>query len=199
MTKKTSKKPESDSLKKDEKKTAKDLPEEVQEKEVSVAKEPEEVSEEEELEEKEKSSEEIIQELQDKYIRLSADFDNYRKRNLKEKMDLIKLAGEDILLKLLPVLDDFDRALQTMNEATDCEAMKEGVDLIHNKFKEFLSSNGIKEISAMNEEFNTDLHEAVTKVPAPSKKMKGKIVDVVEKGYFLHDKVIRYSKVVIGE
>jgi len=199
MTKKTSKKPESDSLKKDEKKTAKDLPEEVQEKEVSVAKEPEEVSEEEELEEKEKSSEEIIQELQDKYIRLSADFDNYRKRNLKEKMDLIKLAGEDILLKLLPVLDDFDRALQTMNEATDCEAMKEGVDLIHNKFKEFLSSNGIKEISAMNEEFNTDLHEAVTKVPAPSKKMKGKIVDVIEKGYFLHDKVIRYSKVVIGE
>lgn len=199
MTKKTSKKPESNSLKKDEKKTKKDLPEEVQEKEVSVTEEPEEVSEEEELEEKEKSSEEIIQELQDKYIRLSADFDNYRKRTLKEKMDLIKLAGEDILLKLLPVMDDFDRALQTMNEATDCKAMKDGVDLIHNKFKEFLSSNGIKEINAMNDEFNTDLHEAVTKVPAPSKKMKGKIVDVVEKGYFLHDKVIRYSKVVIGE
>lgn len=199
MTKKTSKKPESNSLKKDEKKTKKDLPEEVQEKEVSVTEEPEEVSEEEELEEKEKSSEEIIQELQDKYIRLSADFDNYRKRTLKEKMDLIKLAGEDILLKLLPVMDDFDRALQTMNEATDCKAMKDGVDLIHNKFKEFLSSNGIKEISAKNEEFNTDLHEAVTKVPSPSKKMKGKIVDVVEKGYFLHDKVIRYSKVVIGE
>jgi len=199
MTKKTSKKPESNSLKKDEKKTKKDLPEEVQEKEVSVTEEPEEVSEEEELEEKEKSSEEIIQELQDKYIRLSADFDNYRKRTLKEKMDLIKIAGEDILLKLLPVMDDFDRALQTMNEATDCKAMKDGVDLIHNKFKEFLSSNGIKEISAKNEEFNTDLHEAVTKVPSPSKKMKGKIVDVVEKGYFLHDKVIRYSKVVIGE
>ncbi len=199
MTKKTSKKPESDSLKKDEKKTKKDLPEEVQEKEVSVAEEPKEVSEEEELEEKEKSSEEIIQELQDKYIRLSADFDNYRKRTLKEKMDLIKLAGEDILLKLLPVMDDFDRALHTMNEATDCKAMKEGVDLIHNKFKEFLSSNGIKEINAMNEEFNTDLHEAVTKVPSSSKKMKGKIVNVIEKGYFLHDKVIRYSKVVIGE
>lgn len=199
MTKKTSKKPESNSLKKDEKKTKKDLPKEVQEKEVSVTEEPEEVSEEKELEEKEKSSEEIIQELQDKYIRLSADFDNYRKRTLKEKMDLIKLAGEDILLKLLPVMDDFDRALQTMNEATDCKAMKDGVDLIHNKFKEFLSSNGIKEISAKNEEFNTDLHEAVTKVPSPSKKMKGKIVDVVEKGYFLHDKVIRYSKVVIGE
>jgi len=199
MTKKTSKKPESNSLKKDEKKTKKDLPEEVQEKEVSVTEEPEEVSEEEELEEKEKSSEEIIQELQDKYIRLSADFDNYRKRTLKEKMDLIKLAGEDILLNLLPVMDDFDRALQTMNEAIDCKAMKDGVDLIHNKFKEFLSSNGIKEINAMNDEFNTDLHEAVTKVPAPSKKMKGKIVDVVEKGYFLHDKVIRYSKVVIGE
>jgi len=199
MTKKTSKNPESDNLKKDRKKTKKDLPEEIQEKKVSVADEPEEVSEEEGLEEKEKSSEEIARELQDKYLRLSADFDNYRKRTLKEKMDLIKLAGEDILLKLLPVMDDFDRALQTMNEATDCMAMKKGIDLIHNKFKEFLSSNGIKEITAMNDEFNTDLHEAVTKVPAPSKKMKGKIVDVVEKGYFLHDKVIRYSKVVIGE
>ncbi len=199
MTKKTSKNPESDNLKKDRKKTKKDLPEEIQEKKVSVTDEPEEVSEEEGLEEKEKSSEEIARELQDKYLRLSADFDNYRKRTLKEKMDLIKLAGEDILLKLLPVMDDFDRALQTMNEATDCMAMKKGIDLIHNKFKEFLSSNGIKEITAMNDEFNTDLHEAVTKVPAPSKKMKGKIVDVVEKGYFLHDKVIRYSKVVIGE
>ena len=199
MTKKTSKKPESDSEKKAKKKVVKDLPEEVQEKEVSVAEEPEEDSGEEEPEEKEKTSEEIIEELQEKYIRLSAEFDNYRKRTLKEKMDLIKLAGEDILLKLLPVMDDFDRALQTMNEATDCKAMKEGVDLIHSKFKEFLSSNGIKEISARNEEFDTDLHEAVTKIPAPSKKMKGKVVDVVEKGYFLHDKVIRYSKVVIGE
>jgi molecular chaperone GrpE len=151
------------------------------------------------LEEKEKSSEEIIKELQDKYLRLSADFDNYRKRTLKEKMELIKLAGEEILLKLLPVMDDFDRAVQTMDETTDCKAMKEGIDLIHYKFKDFLSSNGIKEISAINEEFNTDLHEAVTQVPAPSKKMKGKVVDVIEKGYFLHDKVIRYSKVVIGE
>ncbi len=199
MTKKTSKKPESDSVKKAKKKVEKDIPEEVQEKEVSVAEEPEEVPEEEEPEEKEKTSEEVIEELQEKYVRLSAEFDNYRKRTLKEKMDLIKLASEDILLKLLPVMDDLDRALQTMNEATDCKAMKEGVDLIHNKFKEFLSSNGIKEINALNEEFDTDLHEAVTKVTVPSKKMKGKVVDVIEKGYFLHDKVIRYSKVVIGE
>ncbi len=198
MTKKASKKPEGNSVKKSQKKTEKDLPEEVQEKEVTVAEDAEEPPEK-ELEEKEKTSEEVIQELQDKYVRLSAEFDNYRKRTLKEKMDLIKLANEDILLKLLPVMDDFERALQTMNEATDCKAMKEGVDLIHNKFTEFLSSNGIKEISAMNKEFDTDLHEAVTKVPAPSKKMKGKVVDVIEKGYFLHDKVIRYSKVVIGE
>ncbi len=199
MTKKTSKKPESDSLKKDPKKTKKDLSEEIQEKEVSIAEEKEEVPEDEEPEVKEISSEEIIQELHDKYRRLSADFDNYRKRTLKEKMELIKLASEDVLLKLLPIMDDFERAKQTMVEATDCKAMKVGVDLIHNKFKEFLSSNGIKEINAMNEEFDTDLHEAVTKVPTPSKKMKGKVVDVIEKGYFLHDKVIRYSKVVIGE
>ena len=198
MTKKSSKKPESDSLKKGQKEKEKKLAKEAQEKEVSVAEETEEVPEE-EVEEEEKSSEEIIQELQDKYLRLSADFDNYRKRTLKEKMDLIKLASEDILLKLLPVMDDFDRALQTMDKATDCKAMKDGIDLIHIKFKDFLSSNGIKEINALNEEFDTDLHEAVTKVPAPSKKMKGKVVDVVEKGYFLHDKVIRYSKVVIGE
>lgn len=199
MTKKTSKKPESDNLKKGQQKKEEKLPEEVQEREVSVAEETDEVPEEEKPEEEEKSSEEIIQELKEKYIRLSADFDNYRKRTLKEKMDLIKLAGEDILLKLLPVMDDFDRALQTMEKATDCNAMKEGIDLIHNKLKDFLSSNGIKEIDALHEEFNTDLHEAVTQVTAPSKKMKGKVVDVVEKGYFLHDKVIRYSKVVIGE
>lgn len=198
MTKKTSKKPESDNLKKGQKNTNSDKPGVIQEEEMPVAEKPEEVQAE-GPEEKEKSNEEIIKELQEKYIRLSADFDNYRKRTLREKMELIKLAGEEILLKLLPVIDDFDRALQTMNEVTDCNAMKEGIDLIHNKFKEFFTSSGVKEINALNQKFDTDLHEAITKIPTPSKKMRGKIVDVIEKGYFLHDKVIRYSKVIIGE
>jgi molecular chaperone GrpE len=198
MTKKNSKKPESDNLKKGQQKTNSNKTGAVKEEGVPVADKPEEVQAEGPVE-KEKSNEEIIKELQEKYIRLSADFDNYRKRTLREKIDLTKLASEEVLLKLLPVIDDFERALQTMNEVTDCKAMKEGIDLIHNKFKEFFFSNGVKEIKALNEKFDTDLHEAITKIPAPSKKLKGKIVDVIEKGYFLHDKVIRYSKVVIGE
>lgn len=148
---------------------------------------------------KEKSNELKIKELQDKYLRLSAEFDNYRKRTLREKIELTTLANEEILIKLLPVMDDFDRAIQSMNETTDCIAMKEGIDLIYGKFKEFIQSNGVKEIDALHKSFDIDYHEAISKIPAPDKKLKGKIVDVVEKGYFLNDKVIRYSKVVIGE
>lgn len=151
------------------------------------------------FEKKAKSNELKIKELQDKYLRLSAEFDNYRKRTLREKIELTKLANEEILIKLLPVMDDFDRAKQSMNETTDCIAMKEGIDLIYGKFKEFIQSNGVKEIDTLNKNFNIDYHEAISKIPAPEKKLKGKIVDVVEKGYFLNDKVIRYSKVVIGE
>lgn len=148
---------------------------------------------------KEKSNELKIKELQDKYLRLSAEFDNYRKRTLREKIELTTLANEEILIKLLPVMDDFDRAIQSMNETTDCIAMKKGVDLIYGKFKEFIQSNGVNEIDALHKSFDIDYHEAISKIPAPDKKLKGKIVDVVEKGYFLNDKVIRYSKVVIGE
>jgi len=148
---------------------------------------------------KEKSNELKIKELQDKYLRLSAEFDNYRKRTLREKIELTKSANENILLKLLPVMDDFDRALQSMNETTDCNAVKEGIDLIYGKFKEFIQSNGVNEIDALHKSFDSDYHEAISKIPAPDKKLKGKIVDVVEKGYFLNDKVIRYCKVVIGE
>ena len=148
---------------------------------------------------KEKSNELKIKELQDKYLRLSAEFDNYRKRTLREKIELTTMANEEILIKLLPVMDDFDRAIQSMNETTDCIAMKEGIDLIYGKFKEFIQSNGVKEIDTLHKNFNIDYHKAISKIPAPEKKLKGKIVDVVEKGYFLNDKVIRYSKVVIGE
>ena len=151
------------------------------------------------LKEELKQSKEKIKEFQDKYLRLSAEFDNYRKRTLKEKMDLTKYASEDVLKDLLPVIDDFERAFNNIDNAKDCNAVKEGIGLINNKFKEFLSQKGLKEIEAINQDFNMDLHEAVTKIPAPEEKLKGKIVDVIEKGYMLNDKVIRYSKVVIGE
>lgn len=140
-----------------------------------------------------------LQEINDKYMRLSAEFDNYRKRTLKEKMELTKSAGEKILVNVLPVMDNFERALQSIDDAKDIEALKEGVHLIYNNFKEFISQNGVKEIEAVNQEFDTDIHEAITKIPAPSEELKGKIVDCVEKGYMLNDKVIRFSKVVVGE
>lgn len=140
-----------------------------------------------------------LENIKDKYVRLSAEFDNYRKRTLKEKMDLTKTGGEKVLINILPVLDNFERALAAIKEARDMEAVKVGIELIVNKFKEFLAQNGVTEIEAMQEEFNTDLHEAITKIPTDQDEMRGKVVDVIEKGYFLHDKVIRYAKVVIGE
>jgi molecular chaperone GrpE len=138
-------------------------------------------------------------ELQDKYLRLSAEFDNYRKRTLKEKSEMIRTASEDVLKKILPVVDDFERGLNALNIARDLEAVKQGMNHIYERFKEFLQQQGIKEISAMDQEFNTDFHEAVTKIPVTDENMKGKVVDVIEKGYYLHDKVIRYPKVVVGE
>ncbi|MCK4661758.1 MAG: nucleotide exchange factor GrpE [Bacteroidales bacterium] len=140
-----------------------------------------------------------LQETKDKYLRLSAEFDNYRKRTLKEKIELMKSAGEDVLINILPVMDDFERAMESTDKTKEIKAVKDGIKLIYNKFKEFLKLKGIKEIETKNKEFNTDIHEAITKFPVKDKKMKGKIVDVVEKGYYLNDKVIRFSKVVVGE
>jgi molecular chaperone GrpE len=160
----------------------------------------EETAEEEQEEEiKEPTTEEKLAELQDRYLRLSAEFDNFRKRTLKEKIDLQKSANESLLGALLPVADDFDRAMQSVEEAKDIEAVKEGMRLISGKFQGFLNQQGVKEIEAVNKAFDTDLHEAITKVPVPSKKLKGKVVDVVQKGYYLNEKVLRFSKVVIGE
>lgn len=147
----------------------------------------------------EKTDQEKIAELNDKYLRLAAEYDNYRKRTLKERMDLMKTAGEDILINILPVMDDFDRALGSIDQAKEISAVKEGVQLIYNKFRDFLKQRGVKEIEAKEKDFDTDLHEAITKIPAPNDNLKGKVVDVVEKGYYLHEKVIRFSKVVIGE
>jgi molecular chaperone GrpE len=147
----------------------------------------------------ENSVEEKLAEMQDRYLRLSAEFDNYRKRTLREKIELTKNAGENILLSIIPVMDDFERAMKLMETASDCVAMKSGIDLIYNKFFEFLKQNGIKEIESLNKDFDVDLHEAVTKVSVSDKYLKGKVVDVVAKGYWLHDKVIRHSKVIVGE
>ena len=138
-------------------------------------------------------------ELQDKYLRLSAEFDNYRKRTHREKAEMIKTASEDLLKKIIPVVDDLERGLNALNNARDMEAVKQGMNLIYGRFKEFLQLQGLKEIEAMHQDFNTDFHEAVTKIPAPDESLKGKVVDVIEKGYYLHDKVIRYPKVVVGE
>src|SRR6056297_617341 len=150
-------------------------------------------------EKQEKTDQEKLQEMQDKYLRLTAEYDNYRKRTLKEKMELTKSAGEDILNGLLPVMDDFERALQSIDDSDDLEAVKKGIHLIYSKFKDFMKQNGVKEIEAKEQEFDTDKHEAVSKIPAPSEELKGKVVDVVQKGYYLNDKILRYSKVVIGE
>jgi molecular chaperone GrpE len=144
-------------------------------------------------------AEQKYNESQDKYLRLSAEFDNYRKRTLKEKSDLLKTAGEDTIIRILPVLDDFERAMTAMRTSKEIEAVKAGIELIYSKLKETLTQLGIKEIESLNLDFNTDLHEAITKIPAPTEELKGKVVDVVQKGYYLHDKILRFSKVVIGE
>lgn len=145
------------------------------------------------------SLEEEITDLKDKNLRLMAEFDNFRKRSMKERADLIKYSGEDILKKTLPLIDDFERALQAMETAADVGAVKEGVELIYSKFMSFLGENGVQIIQTEDEVFDTDLHEAVTTFPVESKKQKGKIIDCVSKGYTLNDKVIRFAKVVVGE
>ena len=140
-----------------------------------------------------------LAEIQDKYLRLSAEYDNYRKRTLKEKMELVKTGGEQIILNILPVVDNLERALSSIREARDSEALKEGVELIYGKFKEFLAQKGVKEIECLNCEFDTDVHEAITKIPVSEEDKKGKVVDIIERGYYLHDKVVRFAKVVVGE
>lgn len=138
-----------------------------------------------------------LAEQKDNYLRLYADFENYKKRALKDRSDLIKSAGADTLAALLPVLDDFDRAMKAMETATD-SPVKEGVTLIHNKLISTLEQRGLKVMVAIGEEFNVDMHEAITNIPVADEAQKGKVVDVLEKGYYLNDKVIRYAKVVVG-
>lgn len=142
---------------------------------------------------------EKLAEITDKHLRLQAEFDNFRKRTFKEKAELIKSGGESVLVNILPVVDDFERALNLLQNLPDEDAGKKGTQLIYNKFSEFLKQNNVKEIEAINQDFNVDLHEAITKIPAPDETLKGKVVDIVQKGYTLNDRVIRFAKVVIGE
>jgi molecular chaperone GrpE len=136
--------------------------------------------------------------LNDKYLRLFADFDNYKRRTQKERVELLQTAGKDVIVSLLSVLDDFDRANKAMEGTTDVAAVREGINLVHIKLKNLLAQKGLKEMESINTVFNTDNHEAITKIPAPSEDMKGKVIDELEKGYTLNDKVIRFAKVVVG-
>ena len=139
-----------------------------------------------------------IAELEDKYLRQVAEFDNFRRRVMKEKAELILNGGEKVLTSLLPVVDDLERAQQHMANATDVKALKEGIDLIIDKFNKLLKSQGVKEIETKGKDFDVNYHEAITMIPSENDEQKGKIVDCVSKGYTLNDKVIRYAKVVVA-
>ena len=136
--------------------------------------------------------------LNDKYLRLFAEFDNYKRRTQKERVELLQTAGKDVIVSLLAVLDDFDRANKAMENATDINPIREGIALVHHKLKNLLAQKGLKEMESINTVFDTDNHEAITKIPAPSEELKGKVIDELEKGYTLNDKVIRFAKVVVG-
>jgi len=137
-------------------------------------------------------------EWQNKHLRLYAEFDNFKRRTSKERLELLQIAGKDVIVDLLPVLDDFERAQKSIETATDIEAVKEGVKLVHQKLKNILIQKGLKEMETKGTEFNPDVHEGITNIPAPTVDLKGKIVDELEKGYYLNDKVIRFAKVIIG-
>lgn len=158
-----------------------------------------EINEEEETESEIEKLKGDVQEAKDKYLRLYSEFENFRRRTAKERLDLIKTATEDLMTSLLPVMDDFQRAQKALEESEDHKASKEGFDLIYNKFNNILQQKGLKPMEdKVGEEFNTEFHEAISQMPVEKKKMKGKVIDVVEKGYYLDDKVIRFAKVVIG-
>jgi molecular chaperone GrpE len=157
----------------------------------------EEVAQAPELTETEKLQAEVG-DLKDKFLRLQAEFDNFRRRTAKERLELIGTASKDLMGDLIPVLDDFERATKTMETATDIEAVKEGVVLVYNKFFKVLESKGLKPMNSSGQVFNPEIHEAITQIPAPTEELKGKVVDEIEKGYYLNETVVRFAKVVIG-
>ena len=158
-----------------------------------------ELSQEEQLEQELAKAKEENASMQDKYLRLSAEFDNYRKRTMKEKSELIKNASERVITDILPVLDDLERALQNMQKSEDAKALTEGVELIHGKFLKVLAQQGLKKIETEGKAFDTDYHEAIAMIPAANEEQKGKILDCVQTGYTLNDKVIRHAKVAVAQ
>ena len=163
--------------------------------EEQAAQEEKELSEEEKLQKQLEEAQQTIEDQKDKYLRLSAEFDNYRKRTLKEKAELIKNGGEKAISAILPILDDLERALANMQKLDDIQAMYDGIDLIHQKFLKTLSQEGLQKMEPVGEAFDTDFHEAIALVPA----QKGKVLDCVQTGYKLNDKVIRHAKVVVAQ
>lgn len=162
------------------------------------------LSEEEELltdqeSDQEETLEEKYDELNNSYLRLHAEYDNYRKRTLKEKMEIIKAGGERVLTEMIPLIDDFERALETVQNADDKEAILEGLELIYSKFVNFINQNGVKEIEAIGQPFDADKFEAITTIPVQDESQKDKVVDCIQKGYILNDKVIRFPKVIVGK
>lgn len=139
-----------------------------------------------------------LADMKDKYLRLYSEFDNYKRRTAKERIELAKTANQEMMVALLPVVDDFDRARQSMQTAQDVESVKEGVELIFNKLTAILQQKGLKPMEATGKAFDAEIHEAITQIPAPDETQKGKVIDQVEKGYYLNDKVVRFAKVIIG-
>ena len=170
-----------------------------QEQAAECATEEKELSAEEQLQQRLTEAEARIAETQDKYLRLSAEFDNYRKRTMKEKADIIKNAAEKTITAILPVLDDMERAIANMQKSDDAKALLEGVELINTKFLKVLAQEGLNKIETEGADFNTDYHEAIAMIPAPSEDQKGKVLDCVQTGYKLNDKVIRHAKVAVAQ
>lgn len=139
-----------------------------------------------------------LTEANDKYLRLYSEFDNYRKRTLKERIELLQTANQELMVSILPILDDFDRALKSMSMATEVQAIQEGIELIHSKFYSILTAKGLKKMESSHQKFNPDLHEAITNVPAPSENLRDCVIDEIESGYYLGEKVIRYAKVIVA-
>ncbi len=140
-----------------------------------------------------------VGEQKDKYLRLFAEFDNFKKRNMKERLELMKSAGQEVMQTILPVLDDFDRAKKVSDDESSDENFSEGISLLYGKIYSVLGNKGLKSMESTGETFDPELHEAITEIPAPTEEMKGKIIDTIEKGYYLNDKIIRYAKVVVGK
>ena len=173
--------------------------ENIQEEEIKDSENNSQVNENQEIDEVKPTSEELIQQEKDKYLRLFAEFENYKKRTSKERIELFKTASQELMTSLLPIMDDFDRGLSEIKKVKDKELLK-GMQLINDKFKNTLTQKGLTEIEVKEGDvFDAEIHEAITQIPAPSDKLKGKVIDAVEKGYKLGEKIIRYPKVVIGQ